>query len=59
MVKCEVIDLTPSDCDSDGGFKESHLFVSISSFGILHQVSVTSSFYHNENCFTGFVHVRR
>ena len=38
--------------------EESHPSVSVSSFGILHQVSVTSSFYYSENCFTGFLHVR-
>ena len=44
MAKCEVINLTLSDCDSDGDFihaiEESHQSISVSSFCILY----TSSF---------------
>ena len=62
MPKCEVIDLTLSDCDSDGDFIQSkkaiHPFMHQASVYFIHQVSVTSSFYHNRNCFTGFVHVQ-
>ena len=54
MAKCEVIDLTLSDSDSDGDFiiakKAIHPF--------LYQVSITSSSCYKGNYFTGLVHVR-
>ena len=62
MAKCEVIDLTLSDCDSDGDFIQSkkaiNPFLYQASVYYIHQVSVTSSFYYNGNYFTGFVHVQ-
>ena len=61
MAKCEFIDLTLSDSDSDGDFiqskKATHLFLyqaSVYYKCLLHQVSTTV----NGNNFTGFVHVR-
>ena len=59
MAKCEGIDLTLSDSDSDGDFiqvkKAIHPFLYQVS---VHQVSITSSSYYNGNYFTGLVHVR-
>ena len=43
MAMCKVIDLTPSDGDSDGAIEESHPFVSVSSFCILRQVQVSTT----------------
>ena len=58
MAKCEVID-TLSDSYSAGDFiqakKAIHLFLYKVS---VHQFSITSSSYYNENYFTGLVHVR-
>ena len=44
MAKCEVINLTLSDCDSDGDFIQLKKAFLYPSFCIQHQVSVTSSF---------------
>ena len=57
MAKCEVIDLTLSDSDSNGDFiqakKAIHPFLCQAS---VHQVSITSSSYYN-GFFTGLEHV--
>ena len=67
MAKCEAIDLTLSDSDSDGDFiqakKAIHPFLYQASVYYMiqvsvHQVSVyTSSSCYNGNYFTGLVHV--
>ena len=65
MTKCEVIDVTLSDSDSDGDFiqakKVIHPF--LYQVSVVHQVSITSSFYYIKfllqltNYFTGLEHV--